>query len=286
MRTASGPLVTLLNSGQTLVWADLYTITLLGGTVLRYTNADHAITYNSTTWPIGPGLTRSTTKLVVGITVDTMELTITATDSIQINGMPLLRFIAAGGLDGARVKLERIYASSWAAAPAGTIMPFEGRVSEMNMDRFEARLTVVSDLELLDAKVPKNLYQPGCMNTLYDAPCGKSKTALSVSNAVTSSPTPTKSVFDTTLAQATDYFSLGVVRFTSGQNNGVARTIRKFDSGGLVTLIAPLPFVPAAGDTFTIYPGCDKTLTTCTSRFGNQARFRGVPFIPVPETIT
>ena len=48
----------------------------------------------------------------------------------------------------------------------------------------------------------------------------------------------------------------------------------------------PLPNVPAVGDTFSVFPGCDKTKTTCAGKFSNIARFRGFPFVPVPETIT
>jgi hypothetical protein len=39
----------------------------------------------------------------------------------------------------------------------------------------------------------------------------------------------------------------------------------------------------APGDTFTIYPGCNKLRTTCQA-FGNDINFGGQPFIPPPET--
>jgi uncharacterized phage protein (TIGR02218 family) len=58
------------------------------------------------------------------------------------------------------------------------------------------------------------------------------------------------------------------------------------NAGGAVTVIYPWPFAPQNGDQFTIYPGCDKTLDTCTNKFGNRPRFRGFKFIPIPETVT
>lgn len=286
MRTASGPLTTLLNTATQLAYADLYTFTLSGGTVLRYTGADKQLVVNSNTFLRGPLFKRSRTKLNVGISVDSLDLTVSADNTVTINSVPFMQFLAQGGLDGARLKLERAFMADWNTAPAGSLIMFAGRINDVSINRYEAAITVQSDLELLDANVPRNLYQPSCMNTLYDGACGKNKAALTVSNAVTSTPTPTKTVFDTTLSQAASYFDLGVVTFTSGQNSGVSRTIKSFAAGGLVTLIAPLPFAPATGDTFTIYPGCDKTMSTCTSRFSNLARFRGQPFIPVPETVT
>ena len=36
----------------------------------------------------------------------------------------------------------------------------------------------------------------------------------------------------------------------------------------------------AVGDTIYLYPGCDRTLATCTAKFGNSANFGGFPFIP------
>lgn len=286
MRTAPAPLVTLLNTSQALAFADLYTITLQGGGVLRYTSADLPITISGTTWARGPLIKRGRTKLSVGINVDNLDLTLSADSTVQVNTKPLLTFIAGGGLDGARLKLERAFMAAWGAAPAGTLVMFGGRISDVTMGRYEARLMVRSDLELLDAKVPRNLYQPGCTNTLYDAACGKNRAALTVTNAVAAAPAPSKSAFGSTLGQASSYFDLGVVAFTSGANAGVSRTIKSFAAGGLVTLIAPFPFAPAAGDAFSIYPGCDKTQATCSVRFANLARFRGAPYIPAPETVT
>ena len=286
MRTASAPLITLLNGSQKLAYADLYTFTLQGGGIVRYTSADTQIVYGGNTFARGPLISRSRTKLSIGISVDDLEVILSADSTVQVNGKALMTFLASGGLDGARLRLERAFMADWATAPAGTLVMFAGRVSDVTMGRYEAKLVVRSDTELLDVKVPKNLYQPGCMNTLYDAACGKSRSALTVSNAVWTVPAPTKSVFGSTLGGAAGYFDLGVVTFTSGANSGISRTIKSFAAGGTVTLIAPFPFAPAAGDTFAIYPGCDKTQATCNSRFANLARFRGQPYIPVPETVT
>jgi len=283
MRTASGALVTLLNTATQLAFADLYTFTLSGGQVLRYTSADKAITYNGNTWGIGPIIRRSKTKLNVGIAVDSLDLRLSADALVLVNSVPMMQFMAQGGLDGARCKLERVFMADWNTAPAGSIVLFPGRINDVIMTRYEAQITVQSDLELLDANVPRNLYQPSCMNTLYDAACGKNRAALTVTGTV--SGTPTKTVMTTSRAEATSYFDLGVITFTSGQNNGQSRTVKSF-AGGVVTLINPLPFAPAAGDAFTMYPGCDKTMSTCNTKFANVIRFRGQPFIPVPETVT
>ena len=79
------------------------------------------------------------------------------------------------------------------------------------------------------------------------------------------------------------YFELGTLVFTSGENEGVSRSIKSY-APGVINFVFPLPFDPASGDTFTVYPGCDKQMSTCGAKFNNLANFGGEPFIPVPET--
>ncbi len=45
----------------------------------------------------------------------------------------------------------------------------------------------------------------------------------------------------------------------------------------------PLQSAPSAGDTFTVYYGCDHTPGTCQSKFNNLANFRGFPYVPPPQ---
>jgi uncharacterized phage protein (TIGR02218 family) len=83
--------------------------------------------------------------------------------------------------------------------------------------------------------------------------------------------------------QPQGWFTQGVIEFLDGGNAGLKRTIRMHESGALL-LTLPLLEAPQAGQRIKVYPGCDKRLETCQNRFNNFARFRGAPFIPVPET--
>ena len=44
------------------------------------------------------------------------------------------------------------------------------------------------------------------------------------------------------------------------------------------------PHIPQPGDTFTVYPGCDRRQVTCDTKFHNIVNFGGTPFVPIPET--
>lgn len=284
MKTASADLIDLLAVGEYRM-ADLYTITLADGTVLRYTGADRALSVASHTWqPVV--IKRSRTRLVLGIEVDSMDLTLYPDAALTLAGLPFVQACHAGALDGADVLVERAFFERWPDPTGGAIKTgvahlFEGSVAGVDLDGLEIGIKVVSYLERLNIKMPRNLYQAPCANALYDGHCAVSKLAHEVSGSVASGST--RGVIQSALGQATGWFDMGTITFTSGANNGVSRSVKAF-AGGQFTLSVPLAITPALGDTFDAYPGCDQTLTTCASKFSNTARFRGMPWIPIPET--
>lgn len=291
MRSASwessaGALAAFLNSATQAYMADLFTITLSGGAVIRYTAADVAVVVNGNTYAAGPVITRGNTKLAVGIAVDTLEMTMAADSSVSINGVPLMRFIAGGGFDGARLALDRAFTSAPGAAWIGTLSLFSGRFGPVQPSRYSASITINSDSELLNVMVPRNVYQPGCSNTLFDGACGLSKASYAVAITATTASDAVRTNFGITNTKSTtDWFKLGFAVGVTGANAGIGRTI-KTSADTSVTTIQPWPAAVAAGDTFTLYTGCDKSQATCNAKFSNLARFRGQPYIPAPETIT
>jgi len=71
----------------------------------------------------------------------------------------------------------------------------------------------------------------------------------------------------------------------TGDNAGHRRPILS-DTGGTVTAMWAFPFEVSAGDTYTIYPGCDKKFSTCQNVYNNATNFRGFLGVPkVQETI-
>lgn len=298
MRTPSwepspGALAALLNAriavSGSLALADLHTVRLAGGAVLRWSGSDREHTVAGATWVLGPAISRSRTRIVRGVPVDTMDVTLSAgvdgATPVLIAGTPLLAHIARGGFANARWRVERLFAADWAAAPAGLLPQFSGRVAEVDGDRAAMRLTIVSDLELLDVQLPRNLYQPSCLNTLYDAACGVGRGALSVSGSVTVASNPARTLIGHALGQAAGWFDLGVLAFTSGPNAGITRSV-KLHTATQIEFLTPLPFAAAVGNAFTIVPGCNKTQSTCQTKFSNLARFRGCPYVPQPITAT
>lgn len=258
MKTAVAGLITLLNSSTQFVMADLITITLKSGTVLRYTSADIPIAWGGNNFSVFP-FKRGRTRTVIGVEIDNMDLSLYAGIGDLISGIPFPQFAQNGGFDGADVKLERLYLSDW-STPVGALVMFSGRVSDVTPSRTEIRMMIKSDLELLNIKMPRNLYQPGCSYMLFDAGCGLNK--ASYANATTVQAGSTKTSILMGLGNAVGYFDRGTVTFNNGQNAGVTRTVKAHTSGQLALALA-LPYNPAAGDSITVYPGCDKQVNTC-----------------------
>ncbi len=291
MKNVTPQLLALLASRQ-FYYATLFTFTLKGGTVLRYTDGDTNIVADGETYLCGgqddalvnAGDNRVSIAWHIGLQVDNVTFDVLPRAG-TVAGTPWLQALRLGAFDGAEVKVEYAFMPTYGDTSVGTVVAFTGLVAEVNADRAKATFEVNSHLELLDRDMPRNLFQPGCTNTLFDTGCALLKASYT-STGTASGGTFTQ--FTTTsLAQAAGYFGLGVVTFTSGPNAGFSRTVKihtKAGSTSTITLLSPLPAAVASGNTFTIYPGCDKTQSTCTAKFNNLANFRGYPYVPINET--
>lgn len=292
MKPASGAMISLLTTNGPFFMADLYTIKDAYGGVSTWTDFDNDLSVGGTLYSAETlVLTRTKTKLSTGLDTDTMTVTLAAPPSATIQtmspyyGMPWLMAIQKGYLDGARINVDRMVTNDWGDTSFGSIPMFYGRVSDVDVSRGVATIKVNTDLDLLNLQLPKNLFQAGCLNTLYDGGCLANRSAFTFSGTVGGGSTSTSIVLSGVTTQPDGYFALGTMKFTSGTNiNGVAG-VRDFASG-VATLTYPLVNAPSVGDAFTITAGCDKQLTTCTNKFSNQAHFRGFPYVPPPETVT
>ena len=289
MKPASTALQSLLASRQFYA-ADLYTFTLVSGTTLRYTSGDRDITANGNLFTSqGPRIDRKDNKAKchwkIGVDVDALVFDVMPQPTDLVSGQNFLAACVQGVFDGAELTLERAFMGTYGDTSVGTVILFAGRVAEIDLGRGVATFSVNSHLELLNLNLPRNLWQPGCVNSLGDPSCGVILASFAVSGSAASSSTT--HVVNASLAQATSYFDQGKIKFTSGANVGLSRSVKSWVTGspGAIALLAPLPNAPAASDAFLIYPGCDKTLgPNGCAKFANTARFRGFPYVPTPDT--
>ena len=288
MKPASTMLINFLNAVRAspdvpLLMADAFSFTLRSGLILCYTNVDVAFSYGGVTYLANSILIDGLKyKASVGLEVDQQQITISAlaTDTVS-GGAPFLQALRDGAFDGCEIERMRVFFSDRIGGTAiGAVTLFKGRLGTVDqIGRTSAKLTVNSDLVLLDIDMPRNIYQPTCLHTLYDSGCTLIKNAFGTNGTVGAGSTA--SLINWSGANAN--FQQGSITFTSGVNVGVTANVNAVVAGTSLTLGYPLQSTPAAGDTFTVYYGCDHTPGTCQSKFGNLTNFRGFPYVPPPQ---
>lgn len=289
MRNAGASLISYLSTHAVSHRADLYTVTLVDGTVFRWTSWDADLVMGGNTFTrmgavVGdkplPLLTRSRVKQSSRLKVSTLDVTLKGPS--WINGTLVAQLATGGYFDGGRMLVEHLIMPMPGDTSLGTFILFEGGIAYGEPAGGSAVLRVKCELEKLNLLLPRNLVQPGCNNVLYDANCGISKAAYTVSGSVASATyTTITAVAGTVTGYANNWFNLGVIRFTSGALNGQRYAVRTWTSPAF-TMALPLTTLPAAGDTFVVFPGCDRTRARCLA-LANLSHYRGYPHVPAAE---
>lgn len=292
MKPASIAIKNLLATSQYRI-TDLYVITLISGPVVYVTSLDAPLTYAGNSFLTGWTIERGTFKQERGVKTQNLEVTITpqsdAPTPILTGGVSILQAIRLALYDSAQVLWYKGFVDTSKITPTlvDAVLFFQGQVDSANASRFQAKLMLASETVQLNVMMPRNLLQQGCVHTFGDGGCAVNPLSYTYSGTVaTNINTTTNNDITTNLTQADDFFSLGIITFTSGANNGVSRTIRRYlNTSGEIQFVNPPPSTIMTGDTFSVRAGCDKSQATCAGRFANIAHFRGFPYVPVPETL-
>jgi uncharacterized phage protein (TIGR02218 family) len=129
--------------------------------------------------------------------------------------------------------------------------------------------------------VLRQLWQGPCNNQLYDSFCGVNKAGFAVAGTVDTISADGITITTAAAAAFADgYFAAGgLLEFGSRRGTIVGHLTNT------LTLFRAVPGLVATSSV-TIYPGCDRSLTTCHGTFSNSANHMGFPFIPVRDPFT
>lgn len=110
------------------------------------------------------------------------------------------------------------------------------------------------------------------------AGCGVDLGPLTVSGTITSVTSNT--VFrDSSRSEAADYFTIGFLTFSSGDNAGLpGKEVKAYAADGTLTLFEPFHYPVQIGDAYTLTPGCRHRLQDCQA-WNNVPNFGGFSFI-------
>jgi hypothetical protein len=181
MRPATTALQALLASwtpDTDIKMADLYTFTLQGGEVLRYSGIQTALSAPAPNtdpatdgsplygFALGPPIERTKITERIGLDVSKVDITVYAgpDDTLGLGGgMTWQAALWAGLFDGAWCRVWRAYITP-PATVVGTISRFFGRVGEVEVGRTKTRIQVNGLTDLLTVQMPRRLFQAGCMH--------------------------------------------------------------------------------------------------------------------------
>jgi uncharacterized phage protein (TIGR02218 family) len=296
----NGVLKTFLDANNRYQMADLVRITPIIGDPILMTNADRDITFTENAVSVTylsseVGFIRSNTSLKVGVEVDEMNLTLFNLNPAYapISNESLVSATIKGYFDNAQVIVQRAFFPNVYGTTSAdyVVWLFTGSIHEANPSRNSVSMSVKSELDKLNMTLPRNTYQPSCVNTLYDSNCRLNDIDFTQSATVVSYTVSTNTLVINLngTARSTDRFNLGTVIFTQGNNQYAYRQVKTstFNSGTQHTIVltAPFPYSVEVGQTLNIKVGCDKSATGlngCLTK-NNSANFRGFPDIPRNE---
>jgi uncharacterized phage protein (TIGR02218 family) len=273
-------LAAVVYGGNVQAVADLFTITLAGGTVIRWTNFDVSLAFGGATWT-NPGIVLNTpiARDALGLEVATVRISLTSA-TVTVGGLPVQQAAAAGAFRGARVDIFRTYMDNPGTVP-GIVQRFSGEVSDVEPGSMTVQLTIRSDVAKLEQVLPRRITAALCPYAVYSPQCGAVIASFTTAKTVASATRKVINWSGTTANANVD----GWIEFTSGALAGKRATIASVNAtpATSATLYLNLPVAPEVGDGFNIVRGCNKHRTDCAV-FGRTAAYGGTPEMPAEES--
>jgi len=269
-RNVPAALQTDLDSGVVPL-ATCVKLTLTDTTVIGFTDWPEDLLVSAVTYKSIGGYTPSSVKSTSELNVDNVEIV----GYFEANGVTLAD-VRAGILDGATFEKFKVNPRDTSKGVINLRYGTLGRASSGDLEySFEGR----GLFQRLQQPVGK-VVTSTCRAELFDTQCGVNPATFTVTSTITGVTSRAK-FQDTTRTEADDWFNNGVITFTSGNNNGISREVKDYTlSSGEVETFLPFPYDVAASDGYSMVAGCDKSKSTCISKFSNITRRRAEDFVP------
>ena len=237
------------------------------GVTLGFTSHDRDLTFDGLRHRAAPGMLPSAIRRTAGFERDSVEVEgALSHDAISADDL------ANGRFDEAEIAIGVV---DWETLERQTL--FHGRMGEISQEdqSFSAELRSAKARLETDA-VPRT--SPTCRAAFCGADCGLSPARFTHLATVSSVDEEDNAV---TLSGGPDAAKLrhGSLRFLDGVLAGTWLDIVAVE-GAQIVLARTLSDDIEAGAKVFVREGCDHTVATCATRFGNTANFRGEPFLP------
>lgn len=279
MKTLSPALQAHLDDGATtLAWC--WKITRRDGVVLGFTDHDRILRFDDTEFEPESGFAASEIRTGSDLAVDAQDA-----EGVLTSDRITEADILDGRWDNAAVEVWRV---NWRDT-AQRVLIRRGAIGEMRRGRVAFVAEVRSLAHVLDQTVGR-VFQGTCDTALGDGRCRVNLEDAAFRGAgVVDAVIRDRAFTAVGLGGfANSWFAFGSLTWSGGANGGRRDEVAMHEvNSGVVTLTlieAPVRSIEA-GDTFTIFAGCDKRGETCAAKFTNIANFRGFPNIPGQDAV-
>lgn len=274
MKTISAPLKAHYALGTTTI-ARCWKCTRADAQVFAFTNNTRALEVNGVIYQGASGMSPSAIENRMDMSVANLEVA-GFLDDESITEADLLK----GLWDDAELEIFEV---DYLDVSKGRLILSYGRLGAVKTTEvgFFAELRGLAQF----AQQPVGgYYTKTCTANLGDAQCKVDVEALRVSGEVIT--VATRASFATDLVAADDVYGAGLLTWVTGANAGAIVEVFDQDASGNIDLAFAMPDNVAAGDTFTIIPGCRKRRSEdCRIKFSNINNFRGFPDVPLNDRI-
>lgn len=237
------------------------------GVALGFTTHDRDLRFDGVCHRATPGMIPSAIRRSADLEPDSAEVQgALSHDSISAQDLALGRF------DGAQVLIGLV---DWESLERHVL--YRGAIGTVAEQAGEFTAALQSrKAELQRDPVPRT--SPSCRAAFCGPGCTLSAARFSHQAVIAGCDSAANTV---TLATAIDPALLvgGQLRWLDGPLAGILMGIAG-QTGSTLMLDQPLDLVPATGARVMLREGCDRTLQSCASRFGNAINFQGEPFLP------
>lgn len=236
------------------------------GVTYRYTSADTNVTYGGATYTPTPMVRATVASGEAGSDIGTLDLMFPVDHPFVAllmgpygSGLPMSVTVRARHRDDPAAEF---------------ITGFLGQSAAVSLDSAELKITFASAQARLQRKLPRLQVSRQCPFMLYDAYCNVNPTAFQWTTTVVDITNTRLTLTGLFNQPDKRYFVGGVILL-----GGVVRGFIERQDDTSIYLLQPSVDI-RVGDTVTLYAGCDRLQVTCHQRFGNAARYGGLPDLP------
>jgi len=282
-RTISSQLINHIAQGTTTL-ATCLKITLSDSTIIAFTDHDQDITYDGVIYKSSAGYIPSSVESKSNLDEESLSVN----GAFEIGNLVRTDMLS-GKYDYAKIE---IFILNYADTTMGKVDSIQGRFGRVNFSDNQFTVNIFSNTKLFGQTIGRTY------TSLCSADLGDSKCKINLSNytetgtvlTVTDQHSFTASITDLNGNGITisDWFTSGLLTWTSGNNNGKKIEIRQHTYSGdhTLSLQEDMFFTIQSGDTFTIYAGCQKrTIEDCKNKFNNILNNRGFKYVPTRDQL-